>query len=308
MHRCFHLLKSPLLTLGLLLGAAVASAGSDSLPAESLPVPDSPLGAVHRLILAYEQRLLDPYAALLSADFRFLFADSESRAAYPNGFTREDEIASAQHLFNGFTDRAGVRRPAAQSIEVISDSFWVAPEPARPDSAAWYRVVVAENVRLRVTLEGGDGFATSPMRHEFHVARADAAVCLRGQPADLDHWFVRLWVENPRPDLVVRAPRPQEQAPAPVAAIAPGRMAFVRAPNPARSPVWLAIALAEHGNAKLELFDAQGRRVANHDLGERGPGDYEVPAVNGPALAPGLYWIRLSQGHRTITTRIVVLR
>ena len=284
------------------------SAGSDHLPAESLPAPDSPLGAVHRLILAYEERLLDPYAALLSADFRFLFGDPESRAAHPEGFSREDELASAEHLFHGFTSDAGVPMPAAQSIAIAMDTVWVAPEPSRPDSAAWYRVVVAENVRLRVTLVGGVGFATNPMRHEFHVARADAAVRVPGQPADLDHWLIRLWVEEPDAGATATTTQAPDPPPAPVAAIAPRRMAFVRAPNPARSPVWLVVELAERGNAKLDLFDAQGRRVANHDLGDRGPGDYAVPAVNGPALAPGLYWIRLSQGHRMITTRIVVLR
>src|SRR6478672_7091703 len=135
-----------------------------------LPAPDSPLGAVHRLILAYEGRLLDPYAALLSADFRFIFGDPELRAAHPEGFSREDDVASADHLFHGFTNGAGVRMPAARSIAVTMDTLWAAPEPTRRDSAGWYRVVIAENVRLRVSLEGGDGFETRPARHEFHVA------------------------------------------------------------------------------------------------------------------------------------------
>jgi len=71
--------------------------------------------------------------------------------------------------------------------------------------------------------------------------------------------------------------------------------------------VRLIVEVPERGGATLEVFDVQGRRVSMSDLGEREPGDYTVPAASGVQLAPGTYWLRLTQARRAVTTRIVIL-
>lgn len=96
-----------------------------------------------------------------------------------------------------------------------------------------------------------------------------------------------------------------------VALVIPGHAAFGIAgvsPNPAGSEVTLRFALESGAPARLELYDAGGRRV-------RGAA---VAAVPGTAathrfdrldlLPPGVYHARLSQGDRSDAVRLTVLR
>ena len=78
-------------------------------------------------------------------------------------------------------------------------------------------------------------------------------------------------------------------------------------PNPATSrDCRIAYSLAEPGPATLEMFDVRGRRVANLDMGAPGVGDHVANFGRMQGAAPGLYWVRLQQGMRSATARIVV--
>ena len=78
-------------------------------------------------------------------------------------------------------------------------------------------------------------------------------------------------------------------------------------PNPASSrDCWVAYSLAKPGPATLELFDVRGRRVAKLDVGASGVGEHVAIFGRMQGAGPGLYWVRLQQGERSATARIVV--
>lgn len=78
-------------------------------------------------------------------------------------------------------------------------------------------------------------------------------------------------------------------------------------PNPAVGAVWLAFTLTDASAARLELFDLAGRQVASREVGARGAGQHIVRLDDG-GLAPGLYWVSLSHGGRTLRTRVALTR
>ena len=78
-------------------------------------------------------------------------------------------------------------------------------------------------------------------------------------------------------------------------------------PNPAAGDLTVALSLATRETARLELVDITGRRVLQRDLTTLGPGRH-VLRLDGPAPAGGLYFLRLTQGGRTVTGRVVFLR
>jgi hypothetical protein len=64
--------------------------------------------------------------------------------------------------------------------------------------------------------------------------------------------------------------------------------------------------LPDRDAAVLELYDAMGRRLARRELdGSRST--VTVKAGEGIALAPGMYWLRLSQRAHPADTRMVVV-
>ena len=74
-------------------------------------------------------------------------------------------------------------------------------------------------------------------------------------------------------------------------------------PNPSRGALAFEVSL-DQGPARLELFDAAGRRVGGQGL--QGPARLNVTLARG-ALAPGLYLARLTQGPRVIDRHALLL-
>src|SRR5262252_8121954 len=178
-----------MILVALMGGATEPDAGAH---ADALPAADSPMGAVQRLIQAYTGRDLPDYAAMLGRLFHFASSDPDFLASHPGGFARDDEIAAADHLFHGFVNAAGVHMPAASSIEVAVGDLRLAPLPVAANLDEPIQVVVAEDLRLLVKLEDGNGFETGPLRHVFFVERALASEVAPGQPADPGRWIVRV--------------------------------------------------------------------------------------------------------------------
>jgi hypothetical protein len=78
-------------------------------------------------------------------------------------------------------------------------------------------------------------------------------------------------------------------------------------PNPSpRGDLSIAFSLASRDPAQLEMFDLGGRRVQSRRVETLGPGNHVV-SLRGSGLRPGVYMIRLSQGTRRLTSRVVVL-
>jgi hypothetical protein len=77
-------------------------------------------------------------------------------------------------------------------------------------------------------------------------------------------------------------------------------------PNPTFDAIHTWFTLPNASPAALELFDLAGRQVARRDVGELGPGRHMV--VLAPRSRPGLYFLRLTQGGRALSTRVAVIR
>jgi hypothetical protein len=79
-------------------------------------------------------------------------------------------------------------------------------------------------------------------------------------------------------------------------------------PNPAARELTASFTLPSAASATLELLDLAGRRVSEHRVGSLGPGRHALRLGDGRQLAPGVYWLRLTQGGRALTARGVVVR
>jgi hypothetical protein len=64
--------------------------------------------------------------------------------------------------------------------------------------------------------------------------------------------------------------------------------------------------LADESEARLELLDIAGRRIARREVGSFGPGRHSIGLA--PGLSAGVYLIRLSTGGRSLTRSVSVLR
>ena len=101
-------------------------------------------------------------------------------------------------------------------------------------------------------------------------------------------------------NLTLEAPVAGEGTPQPALAL------LAAAPNPFRGRTQLRFRLDAPGDVSLEVFDTLGRRVASL-AGAFGPGEHPVP-LDGAALAPGTYLVRLAAAGQVRTQRIVRVR
>ena len=79
-------------------------------------------------------------------------------------------------------------------------------------------------------------------------------------------------------------------------------------PNPAVGAVVAAFALPHDTPATLELLDVAGRQVSARPVGSLGPGRHTVRLDDDGRLAPGVYWLRLTQGGQVLMARGAVVR
>jgi PKD repeat protein len=80
-------------------------------------------------------------------------------------------------------------------------------------------------------------------------------------------------------------------------------------PNPVHSGLDLLVRLslpAEGGSAKLKVLDLAGRVVSQRDLGGLGPGTHEARMTWERRPSPGIYWLRLTQGGKSVSTRVTL--
>lgn len=78
-------------------------------------------------------------------------------------------------------------------------------------------------------------------------------------------------------------------------------------PNPASgSNLNVAFTLSRGASAALEAFDLNGRRLESREVGSLGPGRHTLRLGDRERFAPGIYWLRLSQGRDIASTRVIV--
>jgi hypothetical protein len=75
--------------------------------------------------------------------------------------------------------------------------------------------------------------------------------------------------------------------------------------NVSGSSLSFAVTLGSDRPAALELLDVSGRRVAKQDLRGLGAGEHQVNMSATPR--PGIYWARVSQGGKMLSTQFVLM-
>ena len=78
-------------------------------------------------------------------------------------------------------------------------------------------------------------------------------------------------------------------------------------PNPTSGVFTVTLVLPAATPAALELLDVRGRRVAARSLAGFGVGQHSVRLGTGTRLAPGVYFVRLTQGAETVAGKVCVL-
>ena len=79
-------------------------------------------------------------------------------------------------------------------------------------------------------------------------------------------------------------------------------------PNPAVSGLSIVYSAPTAEPVRLELADAHGRILLRHDLGSPSPGRHVYFLGRSPEVAPGFYWLRLTQARHTQVAKIAFLR
>lgn len=166
------------------------------------PVPENstPAGTLARFERVYETRSLAAYAALFTSDFSFRFsaeADPLLVAYYGTSWGIDDEVISAEHLFNGFTqaDPPNETFGPATSIAMSLIGPQIVADSTHADSTAHYKRAIVPVVDLSVTavISSFETVFEVSARHDLYLVRGDAAVLDGGQPSDSLHWYIRRW-------------------------------------------------------------------------------------------------------------------
>ncbi len=81
-------------------------------------------------------------------------------------------------------------------------------------------------------------------------------------------------------------------------------------PNPAKAGVELLVHLSvpAGATATLQVIDVAGRVMAKREVGSLGVGIQEARVAWERRPAPGIYWVRLTQGDKAVTMRVGILR
>jgi PKD repeat protein len=89
------------------------------------------------------------------------------------------------------------------------------------------------------------------------------------------------------------------------------QLALLRvAPNPATAGVDLLVRLSlpTDGGATLQVLDVAGRVMAERDLGPLGRGIHQERVSWERRPAAGIYWVRLTQGGKSVSAKVGILR
>lgn len=160
---------------------------------EPPPVPSSPAGALRLLEWCYDHRAIAEYRELFSDDYRFVFGalDPYGNAYRSAPWTREDEVESTTHLFQG----GDANQPAATSITILLDrNFRVTNDPRFDASAARWHQLIRTSVTLHVVTETGEQTATG--YGNFFLVRGDSAripdeLSQKGFQPDTNRWYIQ---------------------------------------------------------------------------------------------------------------------
>jgi len=153
------------------------------------PTPNSPSGLLRLFEWAYNNRDLSEYRTVFTDDYRFAFSatDTAGNGYRDQPYTRADELASANRLFD-----------AASLISLQLDKSFVVFNDTRPDK---FDPLRRKNIRTQVllnitTLDGGQTNVSG--KANFFLVRGDSAAIpteLGFQP-DSNRWYIERWEDE----------------------------------------------------------------------------------------------------------------
>ena len=73
--------------------------------------------------------------------------------------------------------------------------------------------------------------------------------------------------------------------------------------NPVQGALDIRFSLPSTEAARVELLDVNGRLVRSAEVGAFGPGQHTVTLGEAREIPAGMYWVRLRQSGRTLTTK-----
>ena len=291
----------------------------------ALPVPaDTSSAWLDDFEAAYERGDAPAYAALLAPDFRFHFGDAENRRLRPQGWSKDEELASYTNLHRGVVRPDGTKLPRALAIDIQCAGVRTGPDPGMPGSAD-HRLVFVQAATIDIRFADGNRVVdTAP--HAFHLVRGRV---LGRTGEEAEDWFARSWIERPTeaPELLAALHDepagvsaagtppaesdgdPDVPATAVEAALPPRGLLW---PNPVRTGrgVSLAFDLAE-GLVALDVFDVRGRAIATVAARSEPPGRrvlaWDGRDAAGCAAPAGVYFVRARLGDRDVRHRVVVI-
>jgi hypothetical protein len=167
-------------------------------------------------------------------------------------------------------DRVTLAWYASEATGLIANVYRRGSETS--DWAAIAQVVVPENGRVVHV----DPDVTPGARYQYRLGIVEGGV---------ESFFGEAWVDVPLRRLALSA----------------------IAPNPTARDLWVSFVLPTSAPATLRLYDVAGREVRSRDVG----GAAGVRPVNlgeGGLLPMGVYVVRLTQGGKTVSARVSVVR
>jgi hypothetical protein len=158
------------------------------------PVPDSPANILRLLEWAYNNRSIAEYREIFTADYRFAFStlDPAGDAYRGDIWTREDEVISATHLFQG----GSASEPAALSISLSLGGNLSPQNDNRPGKLDRMHKKISTTVNLVIVTPDKQTNVTGPVT--FYLVRGDVALIpeeLSFGP-DSTRWYIERWEDD----------------------------------------------------------------------------------------------------------------
>lgn len=301
----------------LLAGSNVHSRPSTSVLPVNQPLI-GPQAALERLADGYRDLSPDSISASLTADYRFHSLGGNDVSGYVWGSGREEEMGAVRGLMRGVIRDGDTLMAPADSVGMIADGITEGVDPEHPDSTQHYRVLSVKRFEFGWRTARRARFIVTSRLNIFHVVRGDVAQLEPGQLPDSLRWYVRRWLEDVsglNAELAQReggcgespAPVPGPRSSGAGITAVPSALAVHALTNPACAKLEVRCDLPGNEPARVEVYDVSGRRVNQRDVAVTGAGTMTIEAGQGAKLLPGVYWVRLGQGQRPPTTRMVVV-
>jgi len=172
---------------------------------------------------------------------------------------------------------------------------------ALPAAAGAVQLVHLRNHTLELRRESG-------AVQVLHLMRGGSAPA-DGLPAGVDRWYVGHGDDGVESIATLLGSKSEAPAQSEATAARPLRLAIHPLANPTASSFDVLCDLPGSEPASIEVFDVMGRHVTGRQIAMATAGTARVRLDSGVRLAPGSYWLKLSQGSRTpVSLRVVVAR